>query len=81
MPTKVAVVGAGPLGLMAIKVLKEDGFDVTCYEARDYIGGIWKYSEDEYTSVQESTSFNSSRFRSAISDFPFADDVSDYPTW
>lgn len=81
MAPRVAVIGAGPLGLMAMKTLKEDGFDVTGYEARPYVGGLWKYSDDPYISVQEGTIFNSSRYRSAISDFPFKDDVDDYPTW
>ena len=81
MAPKCAVVGAGPLGLMALKNLKEDGFDVTGYDAREYVGGLWNYSEDEYLSVQDSTIFNSSKYRSAITDFPFAEDVDDYPTW
>jgi dimethylaniline monooxygenase (N-oxide forming) len=79
--TTVAVIGAGPLGLMALKNMTEDGFNVTCYEARPYIGGVWQYSKDAGLSVQESTRFNSSRFRSAISDFPFPDDTDDFPTW
>jgi dimethylaniline monooxygenase (N-oxide forming) len=66
---------------MALKNLKEDGFDVTSYEARPYVGGLWKYSEDSALSVAESTIFNSSRYRSAISDFPFPADTDDFPTW
>ena len=77
----VAVVGAGPLGLMALKNLKEDGFDVTGYDARDYVGGLWNYSEDESLSVQDTTIFNSSKYRAAISDFPFPPDADDFPTW
>jgi dimethylaniline monooxygenase (N-oxide forming) len=77
----VAVVGAGPLGLMALKNLKEDGFDVTGYDARNYVGGLWQYSDDDYLSVQDSTIFNSSRYRSAISDFPFPSDTDDFPSW
>jgi dimethylaniline monooxygenase (N-oxide forming) / hypotaurine monooxygenase len=79
--TTVAVIGGGPLGLMALKNMSEDGFDVTCFEARPYIGGVWQYSKDSGLSVQEMTRFNSSRFRSAISDFPFPDDTDDFPTW
>lgn len=69
------------MGLMALKDFKEEEFDVTCFEARATIGGVWRHSNDEYLSVAEGTSFNSSRFRSAIPDFPFSDDVSDFPTW
>ena len=82
MRPHIAVIGAGPLGLMALKTLREDGFeDVVCYEARSYVGGLWKYSEDSALSVAESTIFNSSRYRSAISDFPFPADTDDFPTW
>lgn len=80
--SRVVVIGAGPLGLMTIKNLLDEGFDdVTCFEARPYVGGLWNYSEDATLSVAEGTVFNSSRFRSAISDFPFPDDTDDYPTW
>jgi len=40
MAMKVAVIGAGGLGLSATKNFLEDGFDVTTYESRDYVGGL-----------------------------------------
>jgi dimethylaniline monooxygenase (N-oxide forming) len=80
MPPKVAVIGAGPLGLIALKSLKEDGFEVTGYEARSWAGGLWRYSDDASLSVAENTIFNTSKYRSATSDFPFPDDTNDYPT-
>lgn len=36
---KIIVIGAGIAGLMAARQLREFGFDVTIYEARDRIGG------------------------------------------
>jgi cation diffusion facilitator CzcD-associated flavoprotein CzcO len=36
------VIGAGPGGLVAAKVLLEDGFDVTVLEKAAGIGGIWR---------------------------------------
>ncbi|KIW47922.1 uncharacterized protein PV06_00571 [Exophiala oligosperma] len=81
MPVTVAVVGAGPVGLMAMKNLKEVGFEVSGFEKRGYVGGLWKQSwEDSSISVTEHTVFNSSRFRSSISDYPFPDHYDDYPT-
>jgi cation diffusion facilitator CzcD-associated flavoprotein CzcO len=37
----VAVVGAGSSGIVAAKVLIEDGFDVTLFDREKQIGGIW----------------------------------------
>lgn len=80
-PGSVAIIGAGPLGLMALKNLLEAGFDAVGFECRSYVGGLWKYSNDDGLSVTEKTTvFNSSRYRSAISDFPFAQDADDFPT-
>ena len=79
MPSKVAVIGAGPLGLMALKNFKDDGFEVKSFEKRGYIGGLWKPSGDSSLSVVPGTVFNTSRFRAAISDFPFPDDTNDFP--
>ncbi|KIW95570.1 uncharacterized protein Z519_04155 [Cladophialophora bantiana CBS 173.52] len=80
MTVTVAVVGMGPLGLMALKNLKEDGFEVSGFEKRSWVGGLWKQSYDSTLSVTERTVFNSSRFRSAISDYPFSDAIDDFPT-
>ena len=80
MAPSAAVVGMGPLGLMALKNLKEDGFDVRGFERRKWVGGLWKQSFDSNLSTTANTVFNSSRFRSAISDYPFPEDVDDFPT-
>ena len=81
MGPKVAVVGAGPLGLVALKTFREDGFEAVAFESRPHIGGIWQPCEDSALSVTECTVFNSSKYRSAFSDFPFSDDTDDFPTW
>jgi dimethylaniline monooxygenase (N-oxide forming) len=81
MADTVAVIGAGPLGLASIKNFTEEGFDVTGFEARSYLGGLWRYNTDETLSVQETTIFNSSRYRSAFTDFSFGPEVDDFPTW
>ena len=38
---RVAVIGAGPSGLVAAKHALEAGFDVTVFEASDALGGQW----------------------------------------
>jgi glutamate synthase (NADPH/NADH) small chain len=40
---KVAVVGAGPAGLSCAGELAKLGFDVTCFEKRDWAGGLDTY--------------------------------------
>lgn len=80
MSTRVALVGAGPVGLMALKNLTEDGFDVTSFEKRAYVGGLWNAANDSYISVTSNTIFNSSRFVSSITDFPFPDHHDDFPS-
>ena len=39
----VAIVGAGPAGLVAAKVLLTDGFDVTVFDKNTTLGGIWSF--------------------------------------
>jgi cation diffusion facilitator CzcD-associated flavoprotein CzcO len=41
---RVAVVGTGVLGLVALKNLKEQGLDVIAFERNDHIGGTWHIS-------------------------------------
>ena len=80
MSVKAAVIGAGPLGLLAAKNLKEQGFDITVFERRRYVGGLWQHSNEDIITVNPNTVFNSSRFRCAFTDYPFPDDTDDYPT-
>ncbi|CAK7246331.1 MAG: hypothetical protein STHCBS139747_007958 [Sporothrix thermara] len=47
---KVAVIGAGALGLVTLKNLLEEGFDATGFERKSYVGGLWKYTLDDTTS-------------------------------
>jgi dimethylaniline monooxygenase (N-oxide forming) len=58
-----AVIGLGPAGLVALKNLKEEGFEVTGFEKNNYIGGLWKYSEGDDTSVLQTTFVNISKER------------------
>ncbi|MFD1152205.1 flavin-containing monooxygenase [Saccharothrix hoggarensis] len=38
---RACVVGAGPAGIVAAKVLLENGFDVTVFDKYERVGGIW----------------------------------------
>lgn len=55
---KTAIIGAGPSGLAACKVLRDHDIPVTCYEAGDRVGGQW---------VLDNTSGTSACYRSVVS--------------
>lgn len=42
---RVAIIGAGAAGLVCLKVLVENGFDVTAFEQSNNVGGVWNYAE------------------------------------
>lgn len=45
----------GGMGLVAVKNLLEEGFQVTGFEKSGYVGGLWHFNEDPETlSVLES---------------------------
>ncbi|KAI6780778.1 Dimethylaniline monooxygenase [N-oxide-forming]-like protein [Emericellopsis cladophorae] len=45
----VAVIGLGAMGIVAVKNLLEEGFDVTGFEKSGYVGGLWHCTEDRDT--------------------------------
>jgi len=57
----VAVIGAGPAGLVALKNLLEEGFEATGFDKNLYVGGLWQYTEGDKTSVLQSTVVNISK--------------------
>lgn len=49
------LIEAGGMGLVTVKNLLEEGFDVTGFDGNAYLGGLWHFTEDEDTlSVLES---------------------------
>ena len=73
--SRVAVVGAGPGGLVAAKYAIEAGFDVTVFEASDGLGGQW-HTTAGHSGVWPGMHTNTSRAMTAFSDFPAP---ADYP--
>lgn len=70
---RVAVIGAGPCGLGAIKTLKDEGLDPVCFERTGDIGGLWRYHDDDVNglaSVMKTTIINTSKELGAASDNP-----------
>lgn len=70
----VAVIGAGPSGLVAIKELLEECHLPTCFEKFDEVGGVYRFSEDS-NGVYESAQLTSSVRVTSFSDFPPPDNA------
>ncbi|QSB06308.1 flavin-containing monooxygenase [Natronoglycomyces albus] len=75
----VCVIGAGASGLLAIKNLREYGFEVDCYERDTVIGGLWNPS-NQHSPLYTNTHLVTSRIQTEIPDFPMPDDWPDYPS-
>ena len=72
----VAIIGAGPSGIVAAKEAKCSGLSPTVFEKGDTIGGQWKPNEG---GVWESMRINNSRYASAFSDYEWEDCSEDFP--
>ncbi len=70
---KICVIGAGVSGLVASKVLRSRGHDVTVFEKSTGLGGVWEPSRS-HPGVQTQTP----RDLYCFSDFPMP---RDYPEW
>lgn len=51
--TGLTLLFKGALGVVTLKNLLEAGFDATGFDRNDYLGGLWKYRDDDQTSVLE----------------------------
>ncbi|MFN2316557.1 MAG: flavin-containing monooxygenase [Gemmatimonadales bacterium] len=82
MPPRIAIIGAGPSGLAALKVLRQAGLtDTVAFEQGERVGGNWVYTASEgHSSVFDTTHIISSKRLSAYSDFPMPDHYPDYPS-
>ena len=76
-PTAV-VIGAGGVGLAAVKNLVAAGFDVTGFDMADEVGGNW-YIDGPTSRVYESTHTISTKPFTQYPDFPMPDHWPDYP--
>ncbi|HEX6651181.1 MAG TPA: FAD-dependent oxidoreductase [Thermoleophilaceae bacterium] len=66
---RVAIIGAGPSGIVAAKHALERGLDVTVFEASGALGGQW-YTTAAHSGVWPGMHTNTSRAMTAFSDFP-----------
>jgi len=78
---KVAIIGAGPSGITAIKNFADQGFEVTAFDRCGGVGGNWRFNDPSgHSSVFETTHLISSKYTSFYEDFPLPDDTPDYPS-
>src|SRR5512132_4009838 len=73
MSKRVAVIGAGPSGLVTVKELLEEGHAPICFEKADDLGGVFRFAEND-GGVWESCRLTSSGLVTAFSDFPVPSD-------
>ncbi len=83
---RVAVIGAGPGGLVAAKYAIEAGFEVSVFEASNELGGQWNTTA-AHSGIWPGMRTNTSRAMTAFSDHgpppthdlhPFAEQIHDY---
>lgn len=70
---KIAVIGAGAAGLASLDTLRSAGHDVTVFERRNRVGGLWT---DHYEALHLITTSRVSQFPG----FPQPADHPDYPS-
>ena len=78
---RVAVIGAGPSGISAIKNFIDQGFEVSAFERCNGVGGNWRFNDPSgHSSVFETTHIISSKYTSFYEDYPLPESASDYPS-
>ena len=75
---RIAIVGAGPSGLAALRALSAAGFDAVAHERGARIGGIWTL-EERPTAAYRSLHLITSRARTEYAELPMPEGTPDYP--
>ncbi|SHJ42389.1 Predicted flavoprotein CzcO associated with the cation diffusion facilitator CzcD [Shimia gijangensis] len=76
---KYALIGAGPMGLAAAKVLKEQGIAFQGFELHSDVGGLWDI-DAPLSTMYETAHLISSKTMTEFAAFPMDDDVAEYPS-
>ena len=74
-----ALIGAGPMGLAMARNLLRFDIPFEGFEVHDEVGGLWDIDGPRST-MYESAHLISSKRMTEFSEFPFKDDVADYPS-
>jgi dimethylaniline monooxygenase (N-oxide forming) len=76
---RIAIVGAGPAGIVTARYALEAGFEPTVFEAGDRLGGQWDVAAP-HSGVWPGMHTNTSRELTAFSDFPPPPEYPLHPT-
>lgn len=76
---KFALIGAGPMGLAAAKVMTEQGIPFQGFELHSDVGGLWDIDAPRST-MYETAHLISSKTMTEFADFPMREDVAEYPS-
>lgn len=77
-PLPYALVGAGPMGLVAARNLERFGVPFEGFELHSDVGGLWDI-DNPHSTVYESAHLISSKRTTEIAEFPLGDELPDYP--
>ncbi|MGR3321009.1 MAG: flavin-containing monooxygenase [Pseudooceanicola sp.] len=76
---RLALIGAGPMGLAAAKLLSEHGLPFQGFELNTGVGGLWDIDAPRST-MYESAHLISSKRMTEFTDFPMREEVAEYPS-
>nr|WP_322865027.1 NAD(P)-binding domain-containing protein [Aquicoccus sp. G2-2]MEA1112251.1 NAD(P)-binding domain-containing protein [Aquicoccus sp. G2-2] len=76
---KFALIGAGPMGLAAAKLMVEHGVDFQGFELNSDVGGLWDI-DAPLSTMYESAHLISSKRMTEFTDFPMPEDAAEYPS-
>ncbi|KAG4067053.1 hypothetical protein HA402_000044 [Bradysia odoriphaga] len=76
MPKKIAILGAGPSGLVAAKEALQNGLIPTIFERESDVGGVWSPSGAVWNTMHT----NISKFTTTFGDFHWPPDAEMFPS-
>lgn len=74
-----ALIGAGPMGLAAAKLMTEQGIAFQGFELNSDVGGLWDIDAPRST-MYDSAHLISSKRMTEFTDFPMREEVAEYPS-